>query len=363
MTKPLVSVVMVVCNVERFLAESIESILRQTFREFEFIIVDFGSTDSSKSIVSSYAEEDSRVRLHVIPHCGLAEARNAGCSLARGQYLAIMDADDIACDDRLQQQVDFMGKNPEVGVLGGAVEWIDAGGRSLATMRHPARNSEIQSVLLEHNPLWQPTVLIRTEAFVAAGGYRAAFAPSEDYDLWLRIAEHFQIANLKQVVLRYRIHPYQVSRRKRRQQTFCALAAQAAARLRRSGNVDPLESVEEITTEVLTALGVSEATQQATLAGEYLSWIRNMCLAGEYSGALNSVNEMLESSDWEYAERWVLAEVRLASARIYWKQRKFMRSALAAAGAVLKRPALIGRPLKPLVHGLWHRPAREGIVD
>ena len=95
MTEPVVSVVLVVCNVERFLGEAIESILRQTFREFEFIIVDFGSTDKSKEIVSSYAAKDVRVRLHEIPLCGLAEARNAGCFLARGKYIAIVDADDV----------------------------------------------------------------------------------------------------------------------------------------------------------------------------------------------------------------------------------------------------------------------------
>src|ERR1700733_9393562 len=91
---PIVSVAMVVCNVERFLVEAIESILGQTFREFEFIIVDFGSTDQTKGIVSSYAAKDPRIKLHEIPHCGLAEARNVSCFLARGQYIAIQDADD-----------------------------------------------------------------------------------------------------------------------------------------------------------------------------------------------------------------------------------------------------------------------------
>src|ERR1039457_6493214 len=79
MNKPPVSVVMVTCNVERFLGESIESILGQTFRGFEFVIVDFGSTDNSKSIISSYAAMDSRIKFHIIPSCGLAEARNTGC--------------------------------------------------------------------------------------------------------------------------------------------------------------------------------------------------------------------------------------------------------------------------------------------
>src|SRR5579864_6120600 len=114
--KPVVSVVMIVYNVERFLGEAIQSILGQTFREFEFLIVDFGSTDESKSIVSSFAAKDRRIKLHEIQNCGLAEARNAGCSLAQGKYIAIIDADDISLPERLRWQVDFMEKHPEVGL-------------------------------------------------------------------------------------------------------------------------------------------------------------------------------------------------------------------------------------------------------
>src|SRR5215831_10328673 len=121
MDKPLLSVVLVVCNVDRFLAEAIESILGQTFRNFEFIIVDFGSTDKSIAIISDYAAKDSRIKFHTIPRCGLAEARNAGCSFAEGRYIAIMDADDVSVHERLAWQVDFMQKHEDVSVIGGAV--------------------------------------------------------------------------------------------------------------------------------------------------------------------------------------------------------------------------------------------------
>lgn len=352
MNKPLVSVVMVVCNVDRFLAESIESILGQTLRDFEFIIVDFGSTDKSEAIASSYAAKDNRIKLHKIPHCGLAEARNAGCFLAEGRYIAIMDADDIAVKERLMWQVDFMEKHPEVGVLGGVVEWVDVLGRSLLVTHQPIGNREIQSVLSNDNPLWQPTVLVRSEAFRSVGGYRAIFAQSEDYDLWLRIAERFQIANLEQVVLKYRIHPYQVTLRKRREQVLCALAAQAAAMSRRNGSPDPLNSVEKITPTVLASLGISEVTQQSALAMGYLGCIRNMWMAGEDSGGLNAANEILQSSDLEYAETWVIAELRCLAARFYWRQKRFLRSIMTAGHAVMTRPILVGRPLKPLLQWL-----------
>src|ERR1017187_10047468 len=171
MNKPLVSVVMVTRNVDRFLAESIESILGQTFRDFEFVIADFGSTDDSIAIISSYASRDNRLKLHTIPSCGLAEARNAGSLLAEGRYIAIMDADDVSLPNRLRWEVEFMEKHPEVAAVGGAVEWINATGKPLMIARHPLGDRELQAALLTHSVLWQPTVLIRRDAFVSVGGY------------------------------------------------------------------------------------------------------------------------------------------------------------------------------------------------
>src|SRR5208283_1576195 len=197
--KPLVSVVMVICNVERFLAEAIESVLNQTFHDFEFIIVDFGSTDKSKDIATSYAAEDSRITLSQIPRCSYIEAKIAACSLPKGRYIAIQDADDVSLRDRLKAEVDYMENHPEVGLLGGAVQRIDADGKHLGIADdYPTEDKEIRIALRKWNTFWHPTVLIRRDAFLRAGGYREATSPSDDYDLWLRISEHYQCANLKQ---------------------------------------------------------------------------------------------------------------------------------------------------------------------
>jgi len=341
---------MVVCNVDRFLAESIESILGQTTSEFEFIIVDFGSTDRTWAIASSYAAKDSRIRLHEIPNCGLAEARNAGCSLAQGRYIAIMDADDVSVPDRLTSEVEFMEKHPEVGLLGGLADCINATGKSLGFRVHdpPTEHHEIKRALDVRCPICQPTVLIRREAFAHVGGYRAVFAQAEDYDLWLRMAERFQCASLNQVVLKYRIHPYQLSMNKQRQQTLCVLAAQASASLRRNGSPDLLNSVEEITPAVLADLGVPKARQQSDFASNCRNWIRNMCRAGEYSVALEAVLGLLQS-DLEYVERWQIADLHVTAARLHWRQKRLLRSFLAAGCAVMTRPAVAGRPLKLLL--------------
>jgi len=348
---PLVSVAMVVRNVERFLAESIESILAQTYRKFEFVIVDFGSTDNSQAIVAKYAEKDERVRLYQVLPCGLAEARNAAVAFAKGKYTAIMDADDVSLPERLSLQVQFMEAHPEVEVLGGAVEWIDANGTSIIVRENPAANRQIQAMLRECCPLWQPSVMVRRDAFLAAGGYRGAFAPAEDYDLWLRMAEHCEIANLRDVILRYRIHPSQVSMRKQSQQTLGILAARISAEARRSGKNDPLDGVEVITPELLSGLGVSLRTFQAELMMNRRQWIRHMSMAGEVAVALDAALAIAHS-DLSGVERWQRADLQLTIASLYWLQKKYARSLISGCRALVTRPIVAGRPLRPLLQRL-----------
>jgi hypothetical protein len=200
---------------------------------------------------------------------------------------------------------------------------------------------------------------MRRDAFIRVGGYRPLFAPAEDYDLWLRMAEHFQIGNLEQVLLKYRVHPYQESVRRRKQQTLGSLAAQLSSVSRSRGDMDPLNSVAEITPELLAQLGVTEAALQTTLAREYLTWITQLSRAGEHSAALNSAREMLLSSKWEYASA-LAADVRFQAARICWSQKQLLSCATFVVGAVMNRPIVLARPfrrlLKPFLR--YRRPAR-----
>src|SRR4029077_1113562 len=284
MTTPIVSVVMSVFNGERFLREAVESILAQSFRDFEFIVIDDGSTDRTGEILNRYQRSDPPVRVYYQENRGLIDSLNRGCELARGKYIARMDADDIAVRNRLMWQGGFMEKHPEVGVVGGTIECINSTGKSVRTYRHPIRDREIKSALLRGGVgFCHPTVLMRREVLVSVGGYRKVVVHAEDYDLWLRIADRFQLANLGAVVLKYRLHPYQICVRACREMALTRRAAQIAAWSRRNGNPDPLDLVEEITPTVLAGLGVSEATQRADLAGGHLMYIRNMSDAGEYS--------------------------------------------------------------------------------
>ena len=353
MVTPIVSVVMSVYNGERFLREAVESILDQSFREFEFIIIDDGSDDRSASILDSYQKNDPRVRVFHQENRGLVESLNLGCRLARGTYIARMDADDISFRNRLMCQVDFMEKHPEVGVVGGAIEIINATGNSLITHRYPIKHCEINEALLRGDcSLVHPAVLMRKEVFVSVGGYRKIVVDAEDYDLWLRIAENSQLANLEVVVLKYRRHVNQLSVHKCKQQALSNLAASVSAASRRNGNPDPLDSVGEITPAVLAELGVSEASQQAAVTRGYLTSILSMYEAREYSIAGNLMSGMLRSSEWKNAENPVIADFYLLAARLHWRQRRFMKSILSAGQAVVTRPIILGRPLKPLLQWL-----------
>ena len=341
---------MVIRNADRFLADAIESILDQTFRDFEFIILDFGSTDKSKQIASGYASKDSRICLKEIPKCGLAAARNAACFLARGRYIAIQDADDISLPHRLLAEVAFMEGDPEVGLLGGAVQWINSHGSFLPTPEaYPTADHEIRPQLKKWNTFWQPTVLIRREAFLQFGGYLEVLPQSEDYDLWLRISEHHKCANLQQVLVKYRIHPYQVSIRKRKEQILCALAAQAAASLRLEGKRDPLISATEITSALLTGMGVDQASQNEALAKGFSYWIRQVYAAGEYAAAVEGVKEMVNLLELREVDRRFISDAYVLSAMASWKQRKIVPAILSAGHAVFARPRVVGRPFKSLL--------------
>jgi hypothetical protein len=348
MNIPMVSVVMSVFDSELFLREAVESILRQSFRDFEFIIIDDGSTDKSGSILDYYQRRDPRVRVCHQENRGLIESLNRGCGLARGKYIARMDADDVALRDRLTWQVDWMEKHQDLGVLGSAVEWIDAMGKSLGIHSHPGENRMIKSALADGNAFWHPTVLIRRQAFLYAGGYRHVVVDAEDYDLWLRIADRFELANLQTVMLKYRIHSGQVAVRKYKQEALSALAARAAASSRMNGESDPLDSVAEITPAVLEGLGVNEPSQGAALARQCLTCIRNMYDVGELSAALRTL-ETLRAHYLKYAENWVINDLRLVEARLFWDQGRFAKSISRVTRALIARPIILGRPAKRLL--------------
>lgn len=364
---PAVSVVMSVYNGERFLREAAESVLGQTFQDFEFIIVDDGSTDTSPLTLDAYAKRDQRLRTLRQENRGLVEALNLGCSLARGKYIARMDADDIALRERLMRQVDFMEKHPDVGVVGSAIEVINGGGDSVAVHRYPTNHGEITRGLRKGDcPLVHPTVLIRRQVLDAVGGYRKAMVDAEDYDLWLRIAARSQLANLDAVLLKYRRHANQVSIQRARQQALSNLAARVdAAAMNGDTGGRRWEGSVHANPASLADIGISDAIQNAAITRGYVTSICSMYEAREYAIASTMIKQVVRSAEWKHADTSVVADLLLLEARLHWRQRRFAMSFVSAGRAVLTRPAILARPIKPAIGrlGLGRSARRSYGVD
>ena len=204
---PSVSVVMPVRNASIYLKHSIESILEQSFTDFEFLIVDDGSTDGSAEDLRRYADADPRIRLTVRANAGLVSTLNEMLRAARGEFIARMDADDVALPNRFKDQLDFLRTHPDIVCVGGAYVRIDERGRRIMTVHFKEDHEAIQeSALSGVGPLCHPSVMMRRKAVMQVGGYDHRWVYAEDLDLWLRLGEVGRLANLPQVVLFYRVH-------------------------------------------------------------------------------------------------------------------------------------------------------------
>jgi len=209
---PAISVIMPVYNAGAFLGAALESVLAQTFGDFEFIVIDDGSSDASPQVLREYAARDRRVRLTVRPNRGLTPTLNEGVSLARGEYVARMDCDDVSLPGRFQSQLDYLRADPGLVCVGGHFELIDERGRLLTRLRPPSDDATIQQLLLRgHTAICHPAAMMRRDAVVRVGGYDAYFKTTQDLDLWLRLGEIGRLGNVPEVVLKFRQHGGSVS--------------------------------------------------------------------------------------------------------------------------------------------------------
>jgi glycosyltransferase involved in cell wall biosynthesis len=206
--KPMVTVVMPVYNAALYLKEAVDSILNQTFKDFELLIINDGSTDNSSQIIKSYG--DKRIKLvNNEVNCGIIKTRNRGLALSIGKYIAMMDADDISLPTRLEKQVKYLEQNKDVAVLATKLVLMSEKGDEQGYWPEDFRTttvSQINNTLPISNCIGQPTVMMRAD-IVKSIGYNNAFLHNEDWGLWLNIiSKGFVIAKLNEVLLKYRIH-------------------------------------------------------------------------------------------------------------------------------------------------------------
>jgi glycosyltransferase involved in cell wall biosynthesis len=343
MARPLISVVMPVRNGERFLAASIDSIRAQSVGDFDLIVIDDGSTDRTADILASYAIVDSRIRVHRQEPSGLVSALNAGSGLARAAYIARMDADDIASPVRFERQISFLESEPRVDVLGSAIVVIDETDRPLFPVRYALTDAAIRRTLAMGTAFAHPSVMLRRDALLAVGGYRRPFDEyATDYDLWLRLSERCTLANLRDVLVRYRYHPGSVTAHNMPQQVLALVAADASARIRRSGQRDTVPDLPSVSVESLLDLGIPRRlvfTRILELSAARCGFLLRVGRADEAFALLDWAQEVAGAQ----ASAAARSRAGVMRAIGHYHQRAIRNSLNAALGAVSDDPLTFAR--------------------
>ncbi|RXR19086.1 glycosyltransferase family 2 protein [Flavobacterium amnicola] len=216
MTNPKITVVMTVYNGEKYIKESIECVLNQTFQDFELLVINDGSTDGSVSIVESF--QDSRIRLiHNEKNSGVLFTRNRGLQEAFGEYVAVLDSDDLCTSNRLETQYNFLEANPDIAVCGTWGIMIDENGTVFGHKIMPETNKNLVSIaMLFNNQFIHSSVMYRKEIALQAGGYTTVNGGlAEDFGLFSRISIHHKMANIPEYITQYREHNLGISKTKK----------------------------------------------------------------------------------------------------------------------------------------------------
>jgi len=235
MSTPAVSFVMSVFNAEATVRKAISSILNQSYRDFEIIIVDDGSTDRSCLMIKDMSRRDSRIRFIKRDHQGLTQSLIFGIEASRGRLIARMDADDISLPNRLIHQLDFLEKHPDYGCCGGWAIEIDSFGVPFKYWKPAIDHDEIDRRHIggRSGGMIHPSVIFYRELYDRVGGYSAEFSFAQDYDLWLKMAEKARLANVPEFLLKYRRLASAISQRKTAEQVDCIKSIHQKAIARR----------------------------------------------------------------------------------------------------------------------------------
>lgn len=265
MNDPKITVLMPVYNGEKYLCEAIESILSQTFCDFEFLIIDDGSTDRSVEIIKSYS--DSRIRLvHNGGNIRLIATLNKGLDLARGKYVARMDCDDVSMPQRLQKQVGLMESSPGIGVCG---TWLRTFGDGEGDIwNYPLDHDAIRSRLIFESAIVHASVMMRKESIERYHlFYDDSYLNAEDYELWVRCSKFMRLANIPEVLYLYRMHTRQITKQEK------LVSEESALRIRKRQieNLGILPTAEEI--DMHLALSTWQFTPTFDFIEQASSWL------------------------------------------------------------------------------------------
>lgn len=311
---PTISVVMSMYNSERYLREAVDSILGQQFTDFEFIIINDGSSDKSVDIINSY--DDPRIRLVHQTNHGLVYSFNKGIKLARATYIARMDSDDISLPSRFTKELEWLEKKPKRGLVGSYFAYVDKNSkRTAVTMTWPTKHIDILRTMYFVNPYGHGTIMMRREAAIGVGAYRAEYEPAEDYDLWTRIAERWEIGEIPEVLYLWRLHYKNVSHTESEIQNKSAAKIVSNLWKRKPANKSFFRIIldaryyKKLRSEYSSQVAGDYMNNQSKLAAEFLS--HGKLLIG-YKTALAALflNPGLTLSYWETFLRAPIRKIR-----------------------------------------------------
>jgi glycosyltransferase involved in cell wall biosynthesis len=291
---PSVSIVLPVRDGAAFVVQAIKSILDQTLSDLELLVIDDGSQDATPAILAKFAASDPRVRIFTQPPVGVAGALNRGMTEARAALVARMDADDIAAPERLAVQVAALNDRPKVAGLGSSCRVIDRNGKILGYRRVPTRSDQIRGLLRQTNCMIHPTMVLRRDAVLGIGSYRPAFRYCEDFDLWLRLSEHYDLLNVPDTLLDYRVHDHQLTWKNLEERALVELGATALAARRRKGFSDDVDQRTRIDREFVLKLGITEPCISKHLAISMLGTANEAIKERRISLARDSINLLLQ---------------------------------------------------------------------
>lgn len=307
---PRVTVLTATYNGARFLSHTLDSILGQTFTDFEYIIIDDASTDESPQILQTYAQKDDRIRLvRNAQNLNPAGALNRGLEAARGEFVAILDHDDLALPERLARQVAFLDAHVDIGAVGAQARIIDENGAQVDTKRYPAKSAIIRWFLFFGAPILHSAAMYRRARLNELGGYSTKHPYLCDYELLIRLAECTRVANLQEELTCYRRSSTQVSSVQKRPQNGQMLLLQFALQQRWLGLRPDLRVFQTLLDWFRRIPPVDAQQGQAAAA-----WLTQ--LWKQYLAVTPLCGDELESLRRVMAQRWLrMAHVAYATQR------------------------------------------------
>ncbi len=267
-------------NTGKYIRQAIDSIVNQTYQDFELIIVDDGSTDNTRHIVNKYcAQHPQKIQYIYQDNAGSSKARNVGIKASRGEYIAILDSDDISLPQRLQKQVEFLDQNPDIALLGTGGWIINEQNQILTTFKILTDSQMIKKQLIRRNQFIHSSVMFRKICMEKYGFYREELAYSQDYELYLRLSAHYNFANLADLLCKWRLSLSSISIKRKVAQDQSVKTLQKLARENRLNHIETIQIDYDLSRFLFLAKCFAKASS-------YFHWAQRLYDYGDYRNSL-----------------------------------------------------------------------------